>query len=51
MRNGVGKDGAALCTFMTRYTAAELPDSDVKDIYAFLRTQLSDTPQKGSLCP
>jgi mono/diheme cytochrome c family protein len=51
VRQGVGKDGQPLCPSMTRYSASTLSDSDLKNIYAYLRTVTNDAVNAGIGCP
>lgn len=47
------KDGTKNCSTagMPAYTATDLPDADVADIYAYLMSVKNETPNKGSACP
>jgi hypothetical protein len=50
----LGKDprGVDLCMSMTRYSASEINDAAMADLYAYLRSKpTSDVKMQGSLCP
>ncbi len=51
IRTGTKKDGTKVCALMLQFTAAEIPDQSVADIYAWLKTVPNETPQRGSYCP
>jgi cytochrome c553 len=52
MRVGKGADGQMLCLTMSKYTAAEITDPSLQDLYAYLGSlPISDTPLQGDYCP
>jgi hypothetical protein len=51
IRNGIDKDGAALCASMPRWTEAQLNAADLDAIVGFLQALPSiDLPNPGTLC-
>jgi mono/diheme cytochrome c family protein len=49
VRQAIGKDGTMLCSSMTPYPT--LTDTQVADLFAYLKSQKNDTVQRGMACP
>lgn len=51
LRLGKNAAGETLCQTMPRYTAAQLTDAQVADLFTHLKTLSSDTANPGTGCP
>ena len=52
VRNGVDEKGVALCASMTTFTAAEINDAQMSDLFAYIKSKpVSDVPNTGTFCP
>ncbi|MEI9950821.1 MAG: c-type cytochrome [Pseudomonadota bacterium] len=52
VRFGKDKDNVQLCVAMFQFSATDINDASMADLYAFLKSQpISDVVNKGSYCP
>jgi len=52
VRDGQGPGGTSLCPAMTRFSASEISDEDMLNLYAYVSSKPAvDIPNTGSFCP
>lgn len=51
VREAIGRNGEKYCALMVAYPASAIPDTDLRNIYAYLLSLKNDTPNKGNGCP
>ena len=52
VRLAKGKDGVALCQFMTKFEESDISEAGMQDLHAYIKSlPISDVVNRGSYCP